>query len=573
MTTPSSAAAAATTTDADRQRLHELGYAQELNRKLGWFSNFAISFSIISILAGGITTYYLGGLAGGPRVILLGWIIVGFFALLVGMSMAEICSVYPTAGGLYYWSGKLAKKNGAMWSWFTGWFNLIGQIGVIASVDYALSLFIAYFISMYSDSYHLTPRGVFLIYALVLASHGILNTFRVNLVKILSEISVWWHLIGVAVIFLFLLVLPSNREGFGFLWNWNNATGWTNNGNGSHIPGLYVALIGLLLAQYTITGFDASAHVSEETTDANRSASIAIVRSIYISAIAALFLNIAMVQATPKGTFNTLILGRDGFYATGGANALAAPLGGAGAKFLILISIVAQYFCGMASVTANSRMIYAFSRDGAIPGHRLWHRVNPRTRTPTNSVWLGVTLSLIVGGISLYQAHKYSVAFFALTGMCVVGLYIAYVIPIYLRLTNPDFKKGAWHLRGWSKIVGWTAVAWVAFITVIFFAPPFWPFWPLNGKTVTGSGASAVTIYHSSNFNFTGPIIVSLFILVGLWWVISARKWFTGPQVQGTPEELREIERALEAVDVDVRRAEELEDLEDERVIERQHEH
>ena len=115
---------------------------------MGWFSNFAISFSIISILAGGLTSFWLGMVAGGPVVITLGWIIVGFFALLVGMSMGEICSAYPTAGGLYYWSAKLARRNPAKWSWFTGYFNLLGQIGVIASVDYALAVFIGYFIRM-----------------------------------------------------------------------------------------------------------------------------------------------------------------------------------------------------------------------------------------------------------------------------------------------------------------------------------------------------------------------------------------------------------------------------------------
>jgi len=555
--------------DADRQRLHELGYAQELRRRFSWFSNFAISFSIISILAGAITTYYLGGLAGGPRMILLGWIVVGFFSLLVGMAMAEIVSVYPTAGGLYYWSAKLARRNGPMWSWFTGWFNLIGQIGIIASVDYALALFIGYFVSLYDPNYRLTPLGVFGIYAAVLISHGVLNTFRVGLVRFLSHVSVWWHVAGVAVIIAFLVVLPDNREGLSFLTTWNNETGWTNAGSGSRIPGIYVAFIGLLLAQYTITGFDASAHVSEETHEASRSASIAIVRSIYVSAIGALLLNAAMIQATPRGTFGTLILGRDGFYATGGANALAAPIGGAGAKLLVLVAIVGQYFCGMASVTANSRMLYAFSRDGAVPGHRLWHRINPRTRTPTNSVWLGVALSLLLGALSLVQAHDYSVAFFALTGMCVVGLYIAYGIPIVLRLTAPDFRPGPWNLGRWSRPVGWTAVAWVGFITVLFFAPPFWPFWPLTGRTEIGTGADAVTIFHSSNFNFTGPIVVGLFALVGLWWLVSARRWFTGPQVQGTPAELSALERALDAVDSDADTATALEDAADARVTRR----
>ena len=156
-----------TTADEDRDELHALGYAQELHRGLSTFSNFAISFSIISILAGGMTAFWLGMVTGGPRVITLGWIIVGFFALLVGMAMGEICSAYPTAGGLYYWSAKLAKNNGPRWSWFTGWFNLLGQIGVIASVDYALAVFIGYFIRMFDDGFKLTVMTVFGIFVLV----------------------------------------------------------------------------------------------------------------------------------------------------------------------------------------------------------------------------------------------------------------------------------------------------------------------------------------------------------------------------------------------------------------------
>src|SRR3954467_727000 len=186
--------------DTDRDDLHALGYAQELKRRLGWFSNFAISFSIISILAGGMTSYWLGMVAGGPRVILIGWIVVGFFALLVGMAMGEICSAYPAAGGLYYWSAKLARRNGARWAWFTGWFNLLGQIGVIASVDYALSIFIAYFIRMFDDSFKLTVGSIFIIFLIVLIVHGLLNTFSIDLVKVMGNISVWWHVVGVVVI-------------------------------------------------------------------------------------------------------------------------------------------------------------------------------------------------------------------------------------------------------------------------------------------------------------------------------------------------------------------------------------
>ena len=192
--------------EADRQQLHSMGYAQELRRGLGTFSNFAISFSIISVLAGALTTFYLPLIAGGPAAINTSWIVIGFFALIVGMAMAEICSAMPTAGGLYYWSAKLAKneKSGARWSWFTGWFNLLGQIGVIASVDYALSVFIGFFVSLYATSWFGMPildyKSVFIIYTLVLITHGLLNTFGVGLVKRLMDISVWWHVFGVLVI-------------------------------------------------------------------------------------------------------------------------------------------------------------------------------------------------------------------------------------------------------------------------------------------------------------------------------------------------------------------------------------
>ena len=533
------------TVESDREHLHSLGYAQELHRGLGTFSNFAISFSIISILAGGMTSYWLGMVAGGPRVIMLGWVIVGFFALLVGMSMGEICSTYSTAGGLYYWSAKLAKKNGPAWSWFTGWFNLVGQIGVIASVDYALAIFIGFFIRSYDSSFRLSTGNIFLIFCLVLIAHGLLNTFGVNLVRLLGDISVWWHVTGVVIIFLFLLIAPSSREGFSFIFKERNLTGWTGG-----VSTVYTFMIGLLLAQYTITGFDASAHVSEETFDARTSAPKAIVRAIYISAIAALLLNLAMTQAMPKGSdaYSAVAFGGGGdtFYVNAAPRLITAAIGGAGAKFLILISIVAQFFCGMMSVTANSRMIYAFSRDGGLPLSRIWHKINPKTRTPTNSVWLGVVLSAIVGTTSFAQKGGYSTAFFALTGITVVGLYIAYVIPIFLRLRDKDFVKGPWHLGRWSHVVGWTSVAWVIFVTIIFFVPPFWPFWPITGKDHAADGS--VSLYYINNFNFTGPLIVGAFILFGAWYVLSAHKWFTGPKVQGTREELLAIEHELDAI-------------------------
>jgi len=555
----------ATQLEADRQELHKMGYAQELNRKLSTFSNFAISFSIISVLAGALTTFYLPLLAGGPAAVTVSWIVIGGLALMVGMAMAEICSAMPTAGGLYYWSAKLAKtpEGGAKAAWYTGWFNLIGQIGVIASVDYALSVFIAYFIGLYATSWFgmalLDFKSVFIIYLLVLILHGLLNTFGVKLVKFLADVSVWWHVIGVAIIVIILFTIPttSHTAGIESIFDFKNLTGWSFSGSG-----IYVFIIGMLIAQYTITGFDASAHVSEETKGANVSAPKAIIRSIYISVIAAWLLNIAILQAMPANAY------KDGLTSILSKGLLPAPLqifeqsvAGNLSKLMIFIAIVGQFFCGMCSVTANSRMVYAFSRDGALPGSKLWHRINPRTRTPTNAVWLGVSLSAILGMLTLVQSDNYAVAFFVLVGFTAVGLYIAYVIPVFLRLRKPDFVQGPWNLRGASKLVGWTVVVYVVFINLMFLAPQFGPvsvFWPPWGGTSQISGVAKV-----NNFNFTGPFLIILLIAIWAYWHLSAKNWFTGPKVMGTEEELRDLEAHLAAVQRGEATVEEIRAMED----------
>ena len=527
-------ASAAATIDADRDRLHELGYAQELNRKWSWFTNFAVSFTIISILTGGITTFYLPIYAGGPLAATMSWIVIGFFTLMVAMSMAEICSAYPTAGGLYYWSAKLARRNAPAWSWFTGWFNLVGQVAITASIDFGLATVLNFLISSYISDNLLTARWILFTYACVLVVHGLVNTFRVSLVGLFNDISVWWHVAGVAMIVGALAILPDSHQSADFIFESKNLTGWDFPG-----VGLYVFFIGMLIAQYTITGFDASAHLTEETHDAEVSGSKAMIRAVYISAIFGLLLTLSMLYAIPKaGGYDKLAATVPAL--TMGPQLFIDAIGPAGGKTLIIISLVAMLFCGMASVTANSRMIYAFSRDGAVPGHRLWHRINPRTRTPTNSVWLAVFLAFLLGLPSLYQNAGYSVAFFAIVSVGTVGLYVAYVIPVFLRLRDPDFQPGRWNLGRWSKLVGWIAVMWVVFVSIVFFLPQFYPWLP--GQEVGGVNVGL------NNFNWSGPLMLLIFVIIGLWWVLSAKNWFKGPQIQGTKEELIAIERELAAV-------------------------
>jgi amino acid permease (GABA permease) len=494
----------------DTRRLHELGYAQELARRMSGFSNFAVSFTIISILSGCLTLYGYGMSTGGPVVLNIGWPLVGIMVTLVGLAMAEICSSYPTAGGLYYWSAKLAQTNGPIWSWYTGWFNLIGQVGITAGIDFGLALFVTAFLNLTIGA-AATPGLTVGVYAVVLFVHGLLNTFGVRLVALLNDISVWWHVIGVIVIVAALSLVPEHHQPMSFVFfHFVNQTGWGS--------GMYVFLLGLLVAQYTFTGYDASAHMTEETRDAAVTGPRGIVMSIIVSLVAGWVLLIGVTAAIQD-------------YDKELASATGVPpvqifldaVGQIGGLLLLAIVIGAQFFCGMSSVTANSRMIYAFSRDGALLGSVFWHRINPRTRTPTNSIWLAAVAAFILGVPYLWSPTAYA----AITSIAVIGLYIAYIIPVYLRLKAGDqFKRGPWHLGRWSRPIGIITVIWVIFISLLFILPP----------------VSPVTV---NSFNYAPVAVLTVLAFCTAYWMISARRWFNGPKVQGTAEELATIEREL----------------------------
>ena len=497
----------------DEQRLHELGYAQELARTMSGFSNFAVSFTIISILSGCLTLYGYGLNTGGPVLIVWGWPFVGLMTLTVALAMAEVCSSYPTAGGLYYWAAKLSPTHGAAWSWFTGWFNFLGQVAVTAGIDFGAATFLNAFLDL-QFGFAATPGHTVLLFGLILLLHAGLNIGGVRLVSLLNDVSVWWHIVGVLVIVGALIVVPDRHQSTSFVFtHFVNNTGW-----GSTV---YVAMLGLLLAQYTFTGFDASAHMTEETKNASIAGPRGIVMSVVVSLVAGWVLLIGVTYAIQDyaGTTGT---------STGvpPAQVFIDAVGSTGGKLLLLIAIGAQLFCGMASVTANSRMIYAFSRDGALPGSRLWHQINPRTRTPTNAIWLAAGAAFLLGLPYLVNAA----AFFAITSIAVIGLFIAYVLPVYLRLRlGGGFEAGPWSLGRWSRPIGLVAVGWVAFISVLFMLPT----------------TSPVT---RSTFNYTPLAVLAVLGFAGGWWLLSARKWFTGPKVQGTPEELAAVERELGAV-------------------------
>jgi amino acid permease (GABA permease) len=499
----------------DEALLHSLGYAQELKRRMGGFSNFAVSFTIISILSGALTLYGYGMNTGGPTVMVWGWLGVGIMTTVVGLGMAEVCSSYPTAGGLYYWAAKLAPSHAPAWSWFTGWFNLLGQVAVTAGIDFGFAEFFTAFLSL-TTGFSATPGHTVIVFAVVLAAHGSLNTFGVGVVAFLSDVSVWWHILGVLVIVGCLTFIPSHHSSASFVFgHFVNNTGFKNS--------FYVVLIGLLMAQYTFTGYDASAHMSEETRNAAVSGPRGIVSSILVSLVAGFILILGVTFAIGKN-YNGALTSATGVPPV---QIFIDAIGRHDGELLLVVVFVAQFYCGMASVTANSRMIYAFSRDGAIPGSSLWHRINPRTRTPTNSIWFAVVFAFLLGVPYLWSPTAYA----AVTSIATIGLYIAYILPTLLRrLAGDSFQPGPWHLGRWSALIGWLGVAWVTIIVVLFMLPE----------------SSPIT---SKTFNYAPIAVGIVLVIAGGWWILSAHKWFTGPKVQGSAEELAAIEDELKIVE------------------------
>ena len=496
--------------DSDTETLHRLGYAQELLRRMGGFSNFAVSFTIISILSGCLTAYGVAMFNGGPIDMNIGWPLVGIMVIIVGLAMAEVCSSYPTAGGLYYWSAKLGGKNGAAWSWFTGWFNLVGQVAVTAGIDGGLA---SVRVSVHEQLVRLSARP---------AAHppGLrdraLPARTAEHLRRPSRRAAQRHLGLVAY-----HRCGGDRRGAAdrshrIISRSRSSSRASTTATGASFPGsvIYVFLIGLLLAQYTFTGYDASAHMTEETKNAATAGPRGIVLSIVVSLVAGWILLIGVTSAIQNyGAESTAVVPAAQIF----IDAAGKGLG----QFLLLIAIGAQFYCGMSSVTANSRMIYAFSRDGAVPGHQLWSKINKRTRTPTNSIWLAVVGAFILFAALPLQRLRIRRGHLHRGHRSLHRLRHPDPPPAARRDPTSSPARGAW--GSGADPIGIIAVTWIVIISILFILPTAFP--------ITGT-----------NFNYT---IVAFAVVLGgttIWWFASAKNWFKGPKVQGTAEELASIE-------------------------------
>jgi amino acid transporter len=528
----------------DVSDLHRLGYAQELFRSMGGFSNFAISFSIISILTGAVILYDYGLAWAGTAAVMIGWPLVTIFVLAIAASMAELASAYPTAGGLYYWASKMRNKN---WGWWTAWLNLIGQFAIVAGIDYAAAGFInATIVDRITggtfNTVEIIPgvlNGQLVTMGVILAIQLTLNIAGINLVALLNQISVWWH-IGIVAIVVVLIFLTGKPDQSGLTLfqiqpqdqagSWNNNLGFLNlqYGPATSYPVVLAFFFSLLLANWTYTGYDASAHVAEETVGARMASAWGVFLSVAVSAVVGYIFLVALTTHLPSlstlfpATLETPIqAGASQYYFGGGVaviDILNYNLGQIGDVLAACIAI-AMWFCGLASLAAAGRMLFAFSRDDGIPASGWLKRVSRRYRTPANSLvavavvaWLFTVAAFIVGT---------GTAIVIITAISTIFLYAAYGVVIYLGATTDAWiEHRVWSLRRWSRPIAYVAIFWVLVLMVLFSFP--------------------------TSGNISWPFMVGIVVLLVIYYFGWARARFEGPKVMGEEAELTDLEREFE---------------------------
>jgi len=455
--------------DRDAEQLRRMGYAQQLLRDMGGFANFALSFSIISVLTGAVTLYGHGLKYGGPMQMLAGWPLVTLLTLSIAASLAELASAYPTAGALYHWSSILGGRGAG---WLTAWLNTIGQFAITAGIDYGLAEFLAAMFGWEVGEGHRTPA--LLIFSGILLTHAALNHLGVRLVARLNDLSVWVHIAGVAIL-VGALALFAPHQPAQFLLQ--------RNGGG------YELAVGLLLAAWTFTGYDASAHVSEETHDPSRNAPWGMVLAVLISGIA----GYAMLLAVTLSIGDLpAALGADNPFIFVLRGALGLQLGNA----LVFAAMAAMWFCGLSSVTSNSRMLFAFARDGGLPFSPQIASVSSTFRSPHVAVWVSAAMAFLVA--------LWSEAYSAMVALSTLALYGSYGLPLLFGRRSPDRLRGPWTLGRWSRTVSAVALCWIAACMVLFVLPP-------NQK---------------AGYTFAGSIAA-----LALYWWLWMRARFKGPPI------------------------------------------
>ncbi|KAL4754918.1 hypothetical protein BDW72DRAFT_164654 [Aspergillus terricola var. indicus] len=491
------------------EALARMGYKSELPRNLSMLSILGLSFAIMAAPFGLSTTLYITLTDGQSVSIIWGWVFVTLISIAIAASLAEICAVYPTAGGVYYWSAMLSTREWApMMSFIDGWLTLVGNWTVTLSITFSGGQLILSAISLWNEDFVATTWQTILMFWAVIGVCALVNVFGARWLDLINKVCIFWTGGSVIAILVVLLSMADDRRNGKFVFGHFDASesGW---------PSGWAFFVGLQQAAYTLTGYGMVAAMCEEVQNPHREVPKAIVLSVAAAGITGLVYLIPILFVLPD--IKTLLnvasgqpIGLVFKTATGSAG------GGFGLLFLILGILM---FAGIGSLTAASRCTYAFARDGAIPGFRLWRRVNKRLDVPVWAIVLSTTVICLLGLIYFGS----SAAFNAFTGVTTICLSSSYALPILISVLRgrQAVKHSSFSLGRFGYAINIVTVVWICLAVVICCMPVSLP-------------------VDASSMNYASVVFAGFAAISVTWYFAYARKHFTGPpipvdQLQETP--------------------------------------
>ncbi|EOD47364.1 putative amino acid permease protein [Neofusicoccum parvum UCRNP2] len=486
-------------TDADKALAAQFGYKPVFKREFGYLSTFSFAVSISGLFATVATTFSYPLTSGGASAAVWCWLISGAGCMCIACSVAELVSAYPTCGGLYYTVSRLAPRE---WvpsiSWVDGWINLLGQVAGVASSEYGSAQLLLAAISMATDFKWAASTGATVgVMAALTVICGLLNSLSTYWMEKMTKTYVIFHICILVSCCIALLAKTEPKHDADYVFTHvESTTGWTPIG--------WSYLFGFLSVSWTMTDYDATAHITEEIDEPEIKAPWAISLAMAFTYIAGFLYNI--VLAFCMGDPATIL-----------ASPIEQPvaqiffqsLGKAGGVFYTLCAFIILQFVCWTATQALARTVFAFSRDRLVPGAHLWTKIDRRTGTPIYAVWFSVFWCIAINLIGLGSYTAIAGVF----NVCAIALDWSYIIPIACKLIFNKFEPGPWNMGRFSTVVNAWACLWTLFVSIIFILP--------TARPTT-----------AENMNWAVVYLVAIFVAAIAYWLFGGRKWYTGPLVE-----------------------------------------
>ncbi|KAL4810067.1 amino acid/polyamine transporter I [Aspergillus unguis] len=497
----------------DELLLARIGYKQELRREFSKWSTISYAISILGVLGSVPATFGAPLAAGGPATAVWCWFLGSIMAFCIGSSVAELVSAYPTAGGMYFVTKYVVTEDKVpIFSWIQGWCNLLGQTAGVSSVAYTVSQMLLAAASMNSKlvggEYSYTPTAWDTV-RLSIALLVFLGVICSMTTKSLHRIFIWFAPINitatVVICFILLNNTPDKQPSSWVFTHFTDGSGWGSK--------LFSFLLGHIAVAWTMTDYDGTTHMSEETHDAATLGPVAIQSAVVVSGALGWLLTISLCFCLTD--FDGILNTPTGLPA---AQIFLNAGGKAGGMAMWLFAALVQLFTGCSAMLADTRMVYAFARDEALPFSASLSKINTITQTPVNAVWFVVLFAIALNLIAIGSTQT-ATAIFSITAPALDLSYVSVILAHRIYKHQVAFVEGPFTLGKWAKYINWVSIVWVLFISTILFFPPRVP----------------ITLENMNYGIFVG-LFIAAFALV--WWWVDARGKYTGPR---TNEYLQEI--------------------------------